>query len=121
METIINFFSTPEGIALSSIVTISSLIYAVFQKSKIISISNEIITKNKTITSLKSQNIEITQKLTAMSNSNNEFKIINSKLTETVNNLENGDISHNKKSVNQTGKNNISSGNIDGDVTLKLS
>jgi len=121
METIINFFSTPQGVALSSLVTISSLIYAFFQRSKTINISNEIITKNSEITTLETQNIGLTQQLTSISDSNNELKIINSQLTKTVNNLENGDLNHSKQSVSQTGKNNINNGDIDGDVTLNLS
>jgi hypothetical protein len=121
METIIIFFSTPQGVALSSIVTISSLIYALFQRSKTINISNEIITKNNKITTLEIQNTELTQQLTLISDSNNELKINNSQLTKTVNNLENGDLNCSKQSVSQTGKNNINNGDIDGDVTLKLS
>jgi len=121
METVISFFSTPLGIALSSIVTISSFIYALLQKSKVIKMSSEINTKNNNVTTLKKQNIEFNQKLISMSESNNELKLINSQLTATVNNLENGDLNHNKQSVSQTGKNNISNGNIDGDVTLNLS
>jgi len=121
METIINFFSTPQGVALSSVVTIVSLIYALFQRAKAINISNEIIVKNSTIVTLENQNNELTQQLTSISDSNNELKIINSQLTKSVNNLENGDLNQSKLSVHQTGKNNISNGDIDGDVTLHLS
>ncbi len=121
METVISFFSTPQGVAVSSLVTIGSFIFALFQRSRVIKLSSEIITKNGTIENLNVQNTEVNQQLILMSESNNELKIINSKLTTSVNNLENGDLNQSKKFVNQTGKNNISNGDIDGDVTLNLS
>jgi hypothetical protein len=121
IDPIISFFSTPKGAALSSIVTISSFIYALFQRSSAIKISKQIIIKDKKIINLETQNTNLSQEITLISKSNNELKIINTDLSKTVNNLESGDLNNSKQSVRQTGKNNINNGDIDGDVTLNLS
>jgi hypothetical protein len=121
MDSVITFFSTPEGVALSSLVTIASLVFGFFQKSKVIKISNKIDSKNNIISILETKNIKLTQDITLISDSNNELKLINSQLTATVNNLEKGDLSQNEQSVSQHGKNNINNGNISGDFNLELS
>lgn len=121
MNNFIDFFSTPYGVALSSLVGISGFVYALFQKTKTIKLSNEIITQNNKITLLETRNIELNQKLISISNSNDELKIINSQLANTVNNLENGDVNHIRQPVVQTGKNNVNNGDIDGNVSLSFS
>jgi hypothetical protein len=121
MDSIIAFFSTPEGVALCSLITIASLIFGFLQKSKVIKISNEIDSKNNIITILEAKNIKLTQDITSTTNSNNELKLVNSQLTATVNNLEKGDLSQNEQSVSQQGKNNINNGSISGDFNLELS
>jgi hypothetical protein len=117
MDSVIVFFSTPQGVALSSFVTIASLIFGFVQKSQVTKISNKIKSKDNIITILDDKNIKLTQDITSISDSNNELKLINSKLTTTVNNLEKGDLNHNE----QHGKNNIQNRDIVGDFNLELS
>lgn len=121
MNSVIAFFSTPEGVALSSFVTIASLIFGFFQKSQVTKISNKIESKDNIITILEDKNIKLTQDNTSISDSNNELKLINSQLTAKINHLEKGDLSQNEQSVKQKGKNNINNGNIGGDFHLELS
>ncbi len=114
MDAVIGFFSTPQGVAVSSLFTIGSFIFAVFQKSKVIKLSSEVEEKDLTIEKLEIKNTKINKKLSIVSKTNSDLVI-------KVNNLQNGDLTNRENPVSQAGKNNINNGDISGDVTLNLS
>lgn len=116
MDNLFGFFLTPAGATLSGVCTIASLIFGLFQKTKVTHLSSKVEAQNNTITTLQAEKIELTQKNSVLNDSNNKLTIENSKLSNTVNNLDKGDIS----TVNQHGKTNFNAKTVQGDVTFEV-
>ncbi|MCP4985658.1 MAG: hypothetical protein GY928_06180 [Colwellia sp.] len=96
----LSFFSSPAGVTIAWVCSVLGVVMALFQRGSAVKFEQEVNSLNIINNELKSENINLVNKITS---------------------IENNEIRDNYQDVTQTGKNNINQGVVTGDVNIDLS